>query len=61
MKQRQSLVNNNKKKRRILIGILTPLTVIGVGLGMALPIISCSCNNNDAPPFDGKYYIDGSN
>jgi hypothetical protein len=41
MKQTQSLASNNKKKRRILMGTLIPLTVIGVALGVALPITMC--------------------
>jgi hypothetical protein len=44
MKQTQSLVNNNKKKRRILLGTLIPLTIVGVALGTVLPLTLCHGN-----------------
>jgi hypothetical protein len=60
MKQTQSLANNNKKKRRILMGrLLFPLTVIGVALGVALPLSYCSCNNGDSTVTG--YNMDGTN
>jgi hypothetical protein len=43
MKQKQSLSSDTRRKRRILLGTLIPLTVIGVALGVTLPLYY-SCN-----------------
>jgi hypothetical protein len=34
-------------KKRILLKTLIPLMAMGVGLGVALPLVSCSPNIND--------------
>jgi hypothetical protein len=47
-------------KKKILLRTLIPLTTMGVGLGVALPLVSCSCGNNDQPIVSG-FLIDGSN
>jgi hypothetical protein len=33
-------------KKKILLGTLIPLAMMGVGLGVALPLASCSSNDN---------------
>jgi hypothetical protein len=61
MKQTRSLASDTKRKRRILLGTLVPLTVIGVALGTALPLTLCSSNNNEQPLPTSSLTIDSSN
>jgi hypothetical protein len=34
-------------KKKILLRTLMPLATVGAALGTALPLVSCSCGNND--------------
>jgi hypothetical protein len=34
-------------KKKILLKTLIPLASVGITLGTALPLVSCSCGNND--------------
>jgi hypothetical protein len=49
-------------KKRILLRTLIPLTSVGVILGTALPLVSCSCGNNDDHPLSATtLHIDNTN
>jgi hypothetical protein len=34
-------------KKKILLKTLIPLTTVGISLGTALPLVSCSCGNKN--------------